>query len=88
MRKITQNLKKLELDNQRLKRYLTAHKRTKANLSDIVKRIEIEEAKDYLRRYEAASKQWCEDREDCLEKLLLWIEKRIKVVTRNIGNNG
>lgn len=80
--------KKLRKEVIRLGLYLEKHEATKRELMSVVKKIEIEDAKDYIEQYLLTPRVWYSDREAYLSNLLMWIEKRIEAVTCNIERYG
>ena len=80
------NLENIEKTNVKLSLYLRKHRTTKIELSDTLKCIEIQEAKDYIESFLLTPKWWYEDREQYLKNLLIWIEKRIQTAIKNMND--
>lgn len=79
------DIKKLKVQNKRLEAYLNIISRSKSNLHDVVRKIEIEDSKDYLNQYLLTPRSWYEDRETYLSNLIIWSEKRIIVIIKNMN---
>lgn len=74
----------LEKQNKKLNLYIEVYKKIKNRLTDIVKRIEIEEAKQYLDQYLIIPKSWYQKQEKDCEYYLQRLESKISTITTKI----